>query len=38
MLKSIYFLTFFIYYRLFSFNMIRDLKLIHTFDNSINMT
>jgi hypothetical protein len=38
MLESISFLTFVIYYRLFSFNMIYDLKLIHTFDNSINMT
>jgi hypothetical protein len=38
MLKSIYSFTFVVYYRLFSFNMIYDLKLIHTFDNSIYMT
>jgi hypothetical protein len=38
MLKSIRSLTFVIYYRLFSFNMIYDSKLIHTFDNSLNVT
>jgi hypothetical protein len=37
MLKSMHFLTFIIYYRLFSFNMIRNSKLMHTFDNLINM-